>query len=83
MHYYLLEVKSSENIFYLGKEDQGYSFQNSITPSSILHGDSEVITLISIWKNLKHNYFIETHIFELDFNNNTKVQLKDHEIFNI
>lgn len=83
MKYYLLEVKSSDNFFYLGKKDGEYIFQNSIIPSCMMQSDSDLISIISIWKNLKHNYFIETYIFELDLNDNTKVQLKDHEIFNI
>lgn len=83
MLYYLLEVKSNTLTFYLNKKDGDYTFENIITPSSLLQGDSEVISIISIWKNLKHNYFIESYISVLDLTNSTKTQLKENEILSL
>jgi hypothetical protein len=81
MNYYLLEIKTDNSVFFLDKTQSGYEFQKTLNPSCMFVDNTDIISAISISKNLNQNYLVDSFIYELNFSNAIeKKKLNDDDL---
>lgn len=84
MKYYLLQI-ISDNTLYLQKDDNcSYSIKDAINPFCFFSSDIDIISIISLWKNINQTTNTNALIYEMDFKEQSnKRLLLENEILEI